>query len=1116
MSIIYKRKGVKKEKCFFLSVVLLLFSISTVGQKVSISPGFRTPAQGAGTATANFDRDPRPDVIMMVYENPARTNKFRYKIHWNLNAGGKFTKAGPAVVVPGVGWEAQGAGVAVVNLDNNPAVEMILMAYDNPTRNPNSFRYKIGRNVRKNGIAGSWSDPIVVAGIGEADGAGVAVAYLDANPRPDMILMAYHDPQGFNRFRYKIGWNLNQNGTAERWSSPIPVRGLGNEGEGAGITITNIDENPRPDMILMVYDSPSGANTFRYRTGMNLDSRGRAAKWSEKRILKGVGNKGQGAGIAAAFHLDNNTFPEYILMAYDYRNNRNTFRYNLLYNFNIPVDAPSRENYVLTAESCRECSPAEIEALEDTVEDSLGVTAVDPVGHKIGTYAAKWGPGGWGLGQLFRGKNWYPYSQYKQTCCGELVDYGVTTSGRFTPDEMDWNIFIRPDDKYKYLVDDALRTRSDDDEFHYRNGKPVVEAELTPDSTFYDNIYFNINSKSSSLTGRRLKICAYGPWVGDEYHNKRPEIHPAELIWWKDGTDGPWHLMVLQDDSNRFDRTGDFAVPVKRQGNVFVPNPPSYWRPWAKYPRTGTFMLAFNVKIPGRFPYLGIPFHIKISEEYARYVCTGENPRAYADSDDGTVHAIQYNGKILVKVEERQRRDKHIGVKFVNVCRFKDRDGKERLQGYVSLTSMVGKGDRGNEGYLVLKIDKVKRGRPGRVPVRTAGKARAKKSPASLSALIKKTRAKASLRGKIIKGSIQRKKIDGRSRLYVDFTIQPAKDTAASKTNLRISKIFLAPGKGKSRRLLRLNPLKAARGKQISAGYRTTLPLPLNSSRQVEVEMKSGEKFNVTLPAFSLGSIINNEKATGLKRDIGAWQGMLKRAGLLRHKLRAPASVQRVGQWQFDILPVYAPLRGGRVSLEDESPFAKVLNQMVYRGKKSQILKSFGSQHPFRVKWTFKATKLSTGRKVPVRINQKARSSEISVRLSTAPQGRIPRGRVTVNFPTTSSGAIYKLIARGQITDTFGTKRNFQHVLWSHALSDQDRKKLAAAVRPVIASIAGISTNRLAAALRLKKELAAKTENRLTRRTRILEMMTIRAAEDSRITIEELSQLIRSAKAFKK
>lgn len=54
----------------------------------------------------------------------------------------------------------------------------------------------------------------------------------------------------------------------------IQVPGVGDLGQGAGIAIGNIDNNPMPDVVIMAYDNPAGANSFRYRIGWNLNRDG--------------------------------------------------------------------------------------------------------------------------------------------------------------------------------------------------------------------------------------------------------------------------------------------------------------------------------------------------------------------------------------------------------------------------------------------------------------------------------------------------------------------------------------------------------------------------------------------------------------------------------------------------------------------------------------------------------------------------------------------------------------------------------------------------------------------------------------------------------------------------
>src|SRR4029077_4686478 len=81
-----------------------------------------------------------------------------------------------------------------------------------------------------------------VDGVGwEGQGAGVALGQIDADPAPDLVIMAYDNPSGQNNFRYRIGWNLNRDGNPTTqngvpmtpWSGDIQVDGVGWEGQGA-------------------------------------------------------------------------------------------------------------------------------------------------------------------------------------------------------------------------------------------------------------------------------------------------------------------------------------------------------------------------------------------------------------------------------------------------------------------------------------------------------------------------------------------------------------------------------------------------------------------------------------------------------------------------------------------------------------------------------------------------------------------------------------------------------------------------------------------------------------------------------------------------------------------
>ena len=91
-----------------------------------------------------------------------------------------------------------------------------------------------------NAFPQSWGGSQQVPGVGhEGDGAGVALYDIDNNGRLDMILMAYDDPSGSNEFRYRVGKNVDQNGRVASWSGWRRIAGMGHNGDGAGVALAD-------------------------------------------------------------------------------------------------------------------------------------------------------------------------------------------------------------------------------------------------------------------------------------------------------------------------------------------------------------------------------------------------------------------------------------------------------------------------------------------------------------------------------------------------------------------------------------------------------------------------------------------------------------------------------------------------------------------------------------------------------------------------------------------------------------------------------------------------------------------------------------------------------------
>jgi hypothetical protein len=86
-------------------------------------------------------------------------------------------------------------------------------------------------------------------------------------------------------------------------------------------------------------------------------------------------------------------------------------------------------------------------------------------------------------------------------------------------------------------------------------------------------------------------------------------------------------------------------------------------------------------------------------------VVTSQDADARRDADNGRSHALEFNGRVVVRVEEEQPNDDDLGVTFTDICLAPD--GK--LRGFVSIRSKIGgNDDRDEEGFHVLYVARSK------------------------------------------------------------------------------------------------------------------------------------------------------------------------------------------------------------------------------------------------------------------------------------------------------------------------------------------------------------------------------------------------------------------------
>lgn len=296
--------------------------------------------QGAGVAIGDIDKNGRPDMILMGIDNPKGKNNFWYKVLYDIDENGYYSKESSILSISAEGWENSGGDIALCDLNNNGILDMVLLCTDKPTTAGRAYRwYYVAYDLKPDGHYNSLSSLNTHVELGFFyDGAGIDICDINKNGTPDLLMMVYDAPEGENSFRYQIAFDLQSNGNYLSLSPVYEVPGLGHDGDGAGVAVGDIDNNGTLDILFMALDAPSGKDKFVYEILPDIDKYGNsyAKPIYTPRFPDSLSPCDTGQGAACCLYdLDNNGFLDAIFVAIEnIKGKSNSWKYVTGHNLN--------------------------------------------------------------------------------------------------------------------------------------------------------------------------------------------------------------------------------------------------------------------------------------------------------------------------------------------------------------------------------------------------------------------------------------------------------------------------------------------------------------------------------------------------------------------------------------------------------------------------------------------------------------------------------------------------------------------------------------------------------------------------------------------------------------
>jgi hypothetical protein len=297
---------------------------------------------GGNIAIADLG-DGNLDAVVLSVDNPDGQNRGIYRVGRNLDPSGNVTGGWtPWTDVPDwFSFENQGAGVAVFDVDKDGRQDLIVFMIDNPPGQNAGF-YRVGKALDANGtVNGGWGPWVAIPDwfSFENQHGAIAVAEIDRDGNPDLIVAMVDNPVGQNRGLYRIGRKLDGNGVVTGgWTDWIDVPDwFSFENQALGVTVVDLNNSGQSDVLVFQVDGAVDQNQAFYKVGSNLDLNGNVAQWSLWHGVPGwFSFENEGGGIAT---VRRNGHPEMAVLMIDNPPGQNAGYYRT-----VPLDTiPERD-----------------------------------------------------------------------------------------------------------------------------------------------------------------------------------------------------------------------------------------------------------------------------------------------------------------------------------------------------------------------------------------------------------------------------------------------------------------------------------------------------------------------------------------------------------------------------------------------------------------------------------------------------------------------------------------------------------------------------------------------------------------------------------------------------